>query len=116
MKLKLSWIKQTPGSDDCLRYCLLMVFKYLGVKVAKEEVWELLPVYKKGSGLWGSYYTDAGKAAIAQGLKVTIIHGNWTWWDKYCAQAKGKKELKEAIEQLKKIVSIKAQEKLDKKK
>lgn len=82
MQLKVSLVKQNPKSDDCLRCCMLMLMNYLGDEITKEEVWKKLIVYPKKSGMHGAYFTDVGVIAIKRGLKATIYHSDFTWWDK----------------------------------
>ena len=97
-------IRQDSKSDDCLRCCVLMVFKYFGDKITKDEVWKKLHVYKKHSGLWGAYFTDLGKIAIKKGYQATIHHYDWHFWNNNTVDSNNKstKSLISALKELKK--------------
>ena len=87
MALEIPLIRQEPKSDDCLRCCALMVFKYFGGKTTKEEIWKKLHVYKKHSGLYGSYIQDLGRIALKMGFRPTIYHASWRWWNQETVKA-----------------------------
>jgi ABC-type bacteriocin/lantibiotic exporter with double-glycine peptidase domain len=80
--LSIPLVRQDPDSDDCLRACALMVFRYFKEPVTKEEVWKNLHVYKKHSGLRGGYLQDFGTYAMKKGFKPAIYHYDWSWWNK----------------------------------
>ncbi len=79
--LNISLVRQQPGSDDCLRACTLMLFRFNNEKITKKEIWKKLHVYKKHSGLSGIYLTDVGRLVLQKGHKVTIHHNDWQCWD-----------------------------------
>ena len=102
--LKIDLIRQDPDSDDCLRACALMVFKYFKEPITKEEIWGKLHVYKKHSGLYGGYLSDLGSLAIKKGYQTIIHHYATHTWDKDTIEAanKGKQALKKKMNELKK--------------
>ncbi len=104
MKLSVPLVRQHPESDDCLRCCGLMVLRYFGVKISQQQLWKKLYVYKKGSGLLGGYMQDLGRIVQETGLKATIYHYDWSWWNKEMVKAvdKDSKALILALEKLKK--------------
>ncbi|MDO8498702.1 MAG: hypothetical protein Q7S44_02865 [bacterium] len=103
--LKIPLIRQDPESDDCLRCCALMVFKYFGDSITKDEVWKKLHVYKKRSGILGAFYQDLGLMAIKKGYNPVIYHYDWSWWNNKVAQSShdSKISLLKALEELDKV-------------
>jgi len=79
--LYIPLIRQDPKSDDCLRCCALMVVKFFGDKITRDEVWRKLHVYKKHSGLFGAYFSDLGRLALKKGYKAVIYHYDWHFWN-----------------------------------
>jgi len=67
-----------------------MLLNFLGDDISQEEVWRKLHVYKKHSGLYGTYLSDVGSLALSRGHQATIIHNDWHWWDKQTMAAAGK--------------------------
>jgi len=102
-RLKIKLIKQPPESDDCLRCCALMVFRYYKDNITKKEVWQKLHVYKKYSGLYGATFSDAARVALEIGYKATTLHYDWQWWNQDVVRASkhSKKELIDALKRLK---------------
>lgn len=101
--MNIPLIRQDPESDDCLRCCALMAFKYFGDSITKEEIWKKLHVYKKGSLFGeGAYYFDLGRVALKRKYQTTIFHYDWHWWDKEVVTSlnKGKEQLIEALKKL----------------
>lgn len=84
--LPIKLIRQDPKSDDCLRCCALMVFKYFDDPIAQEELWKKLHAYKKHSGLCGGYPQDLGRLALKKKYQFTIFHYDFHWWDKQTAE------------------------------
>jgi len=101
--LSIELIRQEPKSDDCLRCCALMVFKYFGDKITKDQLWRKLHVYKKHSGLQGIYLSDLGKLSLKNGYKVTYFLYDWHSWDKETVSksAKNNKSLFKTLGKLK---------------
>ena len=101
--LEIELVRQKPGSDDALRACALMIFNHYGDPITKEELWKKLHVYKKHSGLSGSYLTDLGTLAQKRGYKTKIHHYDWSWWNENIQAAikKGKKSTIKALNGLK---------------
>ncbi len=64
-----------------------MVFSYFKEPITKEEIWKRLHVYKKHSGLRGSYLWDLGRYAIKRDYKALIYHYDWHWWNKSVVEA-----------------------------
>jgi hypothetical protein len=93
IELDIELIRQDPHSDDCLRCCALMVFRYFKDRITKEVLWKKLHVYKKYSGLTGSYLTDLGRLALKKDYEAEIYHNSWSWWnqDNALASQKNKK-------------------------
>jgi ABC-type bacteriocin/lantibiotic exporter with double-glycine peptidase domain len=85
--LSIKLVRQEPQSDDCLRACAYMVFKYFKEEVTKDEVWKNIHVYKKHSGLFGGYLQDLGVYAIRKGYKTTIYHYGYKKWNEDVAKA-----------------------------
>ena len=80
--LPVQLVRQDPSSDDCGRCCALMLLNFLDDKLSQEEVWHKLHVYKKHSGLFGSYLADIGSLVLSRGHHAVISHCDWHWWDK----------------------------------
>jgi len=101
--LEIDLVRQKPGSEDCLRACALMVFTHYSDPITKEKLWKKLHVYKKHSGLSGSYFADFGKLAQKLGYKTKIHHYDWSWWNESVQSAiqKGKKSTIKALNELK---------------
>jgi len=87
-----------------MRCCAKMMFDYFGEDISKKEIWKELHVYKRKSGLWGGYFQDLGKIAIARGYEAIIYHYDWKWWNKETVDAsKGdSKNLVKALQRLRK--------------
>ena len=102
--LDIELVRQDPHSNDCLRACALMVFKYFDDSTEKSDIWKKLHVYKKHSGLSGGYFSDLGILAISKNYNVTISHYATHWWNKDVLQAakKGDKALIKTLKELKK--------------
>ena len=102
--LDIKLIRQRPGSDDCLRACGLMAFKYYNDQITKIFLWNKLHVYKKHSGLIGSYVQDLGIITLKRGYKSVIAHNDWQWWtqDVVDQVQKGPKGLKSSLSTLEK--------------
>jgi uncharacterized protein YvpB len=98
--ISIPLIRQDPGSDDCLRACAYMAFRYFGDDISKDEVWRKIHVYKKHSGLRGGYHQDLGVLALRKNYEATIFHYDYGWWNEDTAQA-SKKSDKMLISKLK---------------
>lgn len=109
-------VRQDPDSDDCLRACALMVFRYFKEPITKDEVWKNLHVYKKHSGLFGGYLSDLGKIANKKGYKTIVFHYATHRWSKDALEAtgKGKKVLVKKLKEIKKNSSWPAKKRLNK--
>jgi ABC-type bacteriocin/lantibiotic exporter with double-glycine peptidase domain len=102
--LSIPLVRQDPDSDDCLRACALMVFRYFKEPVTKEEVWKNLHVYKKHSGLRGGLLTDFGRLALKRKYNCEIRHYDWKWWNSEVKQSSSKgKHLISSLRKLRKV-------------
>ena len=101
--LSVPLVRQQSKSLDCLRCCASMVFAYFQDSITKDEIWRKLHVYKKHSGLYGSYSQDFGILAIKHDYQATIYHSDWGWWDKPTVAA-SKKSIPALVKALKTLI------------
>lgn len=97
--LPVELVKQTSTSRNCLRCCTLMVCNYYKASTNQKEIWKNLPV----RGVNGVYFSEVGKYVLSLGLKVSIHHCEWSWWNKNIVEAasKGGKNLIKSFKQFK---------------
>ncbi len=88
--LPIELARQDPKSDDCLRACALMVFKYFNDPIGKDELWKRLHTYKKHSGLRGGYHQDLGILALKKNYHAEIHHYDYSWWNEDTVSANSK--------------------------